>query len=215
MIYEERKQLVIKVEDWYGLHKPYTIKLDPGCTCLVGPNGAGKTTLIHQLSDHFKKDPNVVVISHDNYHEGGSSHVSKLFWEHRFEEGAAAFGASEGQKITLSFGDFASFIGSTIRSNRKKDCIFLILLDAIDSGLSIDNMEEIKSLFDLICQDAGKLRTYIVYAANSYGMVEDAWCVDVQTGKGRRFTSYKDYAAFILEYSKTHKPPTPPNKKRS
>lgn len=207
-------QLVMKVEDWYGLHRPYTLSLDPGCTCLVGPNGAGKTTLLRQLEEHFKKDPNVVVVSHDNYHDGGSTHVSKLLYQKRFEEGAFAFGASEGQKIALSFGDFASVIGSKIRANRHKDCSFLILLDAIDSGLSIDNMEEIKSLFELICQDAGYDRTYIVFAANSYGMVEDAYCVDVQTGKGKRFRSYKDYAKFILEYSKTHKPPVPANKKK-
>lgn len=214
MIYEERKQLVMKVEDWYGLHKPYTLHLDPGYTCLVGPNGAGKTTLIKQLEQYFQKDPNVVVISHDNYHEGGSSHISKLCFQQRFEEVASTFGASEGQQITLSFGEFASEIGSTVRQNRSRDCSFLILLDAVDSGLSIDNVVEFLDLFNLICQDAGMDRTYIVCTANSYEMVRRAWCVDVRTGKGMRFSSYEAYAQFILDYHKKHELPTPANKKK-
>lgn len=207
-------QISMKVEDWYGLHKPYTLTLDPGYTCLVGPNGAGKSTLIKQLEEHFNRDKNVVVIKHNNYVDGGSSHVSKLFWQRRFEEGASAFGASEGQKISLSFSDFASHIGTTVRANRSRDCSFLVLVDAVDSGLSIDNMVDFRDLFELVCQDAGAERTYIVCSANTYGMTKNACCVDVRTGKKISFKSYEDYADFIIDYNKKHKLPTPKNQKK-
>ena len=79
-----------------------------------------------------------------------------------------------------------------------------ILLDAMDSGFSIDNVIEMKDLFQLVLNDAKQMgiELYIVISSNEYELVDGAECLDVTSGKYMQFKSYSEYKEFILETRK-------------
>ena len=76
-----------------------------------------------------------------------------------------------------------------------------ILLDAVDSGYSIDNVIELKELFNLILYDSHKLgyEVYIVVSANEYELAADMNCLDVAEGKYVTFDEYDNFKKFILK----------------
>ena len=75
-----------------------------------------------------------------------------------------------------------------------------ILLDAIDSGLSVDNIVDIKEyLFKTILEDAGDTTVRILVSANEYEICRNEQCMDVHTGKYRTFKGYESYRKFILK----------------
>lgn len=75
-----------------------------------------------------------------------------------------------------------------------------ILLDAMDSGYSIDNVIEMKDFFDLVIKDAKEfgIELYIVISSNEYELAHESKCFDVMEGKYIQFASYEDYKKFIL-----------------
>jgi hypothetical protein len=80
-----------------------------------------------------------------------------------------------------------------------------ILLDAIDSGFSIDNIVSLKEdLFKLIFEDARArgIELYIIASANEYELAKGENCLDVISGKYITFKDYEDYYNFILDSRK-------------
>ena len=78
---------------------------------------------------------------------------------------------------------------------------YWILLDAIDSGLSIDNVIDIKKyLFDTIVEDAKKndFTVFIVVSANEYEMCVGEKCFNIQDGKYEDISSYEDFKSVVL-----------------
>lgn len=78
---------------------------------------------------------------------------------------------------------------------------YWILLDAIDSGLSIDNVIDVKKyLFDTIVEDAKKnnFTVFIVVSANEYEMCVGEKCFNVQDGKYEDISSYEDFKSVVL-----------------
>lgn len=79
-----------------------------------------------------------------------------------------------------------------------------ILLDAVDSGYSVDNVIELKGLFKLIQKDAnasGK-HVFIVVSANEYELARKEKCFDVHNGSYIEFSDYEDYRNFIIDSRK-------------
>ena len=75
-----------------------------------------------------------------------------------------------------------------------------ILLDAIDSGLSIDNIVDVKEyLFKTILENNFGKEIYILVVANEYEMARGEDCFDVHNGKYVKFTDYEDYRNFVLK----------------
>ena len=75
------------------------------------------------------------------------------------------------------------------------------MLDAIDSGMSVDNIVEIVSVFNMILEDAKSMgkEVYIIISANEFELCRNSPCFDVHAGKYRTFTDYEDYRKFILK----------------
>ena len=92
--------------------------------------------------------------------------------------------------------EFAINLGNFIRKNKDEEYIF-VLIDAIDSGLSIDNIEEVKNLLNIVKNDCGD-NLYIVVSANNYSLVEGEKCIDVKNNKEIMFSDYLEYKKFIL-----------------
>lgn len=86
-----------------------------------------------------------------------------------------------------------------------KSKIRILLLDAVDSGYSIDNIIELKEkLFSALFEDAKKqnLQLFIIMSANSYELARNEQCFDIANGKYLTFKDYEDYRKYILETRK-------------
>lgn len=81
-----------------------------------------------------------------------------------------------------------------------------ILLDAVDSGLSIDNIVDLKEgLFKTIIENEKNKEIYIIVSANEYEMANGEQCFDVYHGEYITFKDYEEYRNMILESKKWKK----------
>lgn len=73
-------------------------------------------------------------------------------------------------------------------------------MDAVDSGYSVDNIEDVKNFIHLILKDyENNNDIYFIISANEYEMARNEQCLDVLRGKYRTFKSYEAYRNFILK----------------
>lgn len=209
-------------DERYELYKKETITINPGITVLVGCNGTGKTTLIHQIQSQLKKE-DIPCISFDNLCDGWSKAISNAAFFEDFHFVATAVCSSEGENIVMNIGNLAIRLGNFIktgkdngRENRLQEAFERllkdditeekeipnerwILLDAIDSGLSIDNIVDVKEyLLKAILEDYKDGDVYIIVSANEYEMARGEQCFDVHNGEYVIFADYEEYRDFIL-----------------
>lgn len=208
----------------YDLYKKRSITINEGVTVLVGCNGSGKTTLLHQIKDQLKRD-GIPVLSFDNLHEGGSRAISSAGFYGDFGYMSAAMSSSEGENIVLNISKLASTLRPFIQTGEsqidrdrftrgfakalwgeeteeKKEVPNerWILLDAVDSGLSVDNVVDLKGyLFKTILEDDFEGSVYIVVSANEYELCRGENCFDVYNGKYVKFSNYERFRNFILK----------------
>ena len=217
----------VLIRDYYEegvyLYKKKTVTLNPGVTVLVGCNGIGKTTFLHQIKNKLKK-LEVPYIEYDNLHDGGSNAVSKAGFYEDFSFMGTALCSSEGENILMNITKLASELGKFVKTGETKenpisrafralngenieDKSLLserwILLDATDSGLSVDNIIDIKEqLFNTILKYNYGNEIYIIVSANEYEMANGEQCFDVYNGKYITFKNYEEYRNMILESRK-------------
>ena len=201
------------------------VEFKPGLTVLVGCNGSGKSTMLKNIKDelHKKKIP---MFFYNNEHDGGSNSIGESIFLGNVSFAATAWTSSEGENISLNLSKIASKWRNFILTGEVNDwstkftkslrtaCEIddkkttskkrFILLDAMDSGYSIDNVIEMKSLFDLVLEDSEKMgmETYIIISSNEYELACDTDCFDVTEGKYINFSSYEDFKKFILHTRK-------------
>ena len=94
--------------------------------------------------------------------------------------------SSEGEELAMNIGIMAARIGHAVRNNADKKKI-LVFFDAIDSGASIDRIQEFKDLLTLIVNDAGEDNIRIIIAANSF-----------ELARGRRLYESSDWKAYPI-----------------
>lgn len=214
-------------DESYDLYKKKSITINDGITVLVGCNGSGKTTLLHQIKEQLKKE-NIPVLSFDNLHEGGSTAISAAGFYGDLGFMGAAMTSSEGENIVLNISKLASTLRSFIKTGKtqtENDELVKafakafwgdkaeekqesnerwLLLDAIDSGLSVDNVVDLKEcLFKTILKDAEDTNVFIIVSGNGYEMVREENCFDVYNGEYIKFSNYEEYRNFILDSRKT------------
>ena len=205
-------------DEGFNISNRRQIEFQEGVTVLVGCNGFGKTTTLRNLKEQLRKQ-NIVYYYYDNLHDGGSTSMSSAIYHGDFGFASASMSSSEGENISLNIGNIAASLGKYIRTGEdqqqnpfasiladkeKKKFVTnkrFILLDAIDSGYSIDNVIELKDLFNIILEESNKLEleTYIIVSANEYELADGEPCLDVSTGKYITFDDYDDYKRFILK----------------
>lgn len=183
------------------------VTFEPGLTVLVGCNGAGKSTMLSNLKEELEKNK-IPVFFYDNEEE-----------KHNSIGVAAQMCSSEGENISLNLrkivknwrtfitagkiDDEASRFMRLFADKEEEDVTSnerWILLDAMDSGFSIDNVIGMKNLFSFVLDDAKKLGKdmYIIISSNEYELVDESNCMDVMEGNYRQFSDYNDYKKFIL-----------------
>lgn len=179
------------------LYAKGTIEIKPGLTVLVGCNGAGKTTLLKQIESRLKKEK-IPYVSFDNLHDGGSNARSEAAFMNDFEFVANSMCSSEGENIALNVGRFAYKIGALLKKCEGNEA--WILMDAIDSGLSVDAVVDMKKgLFETILEHYSDKELYIVVSANEYELARGEKCFDVVNCKYVKIKDYEDYRNIILQ----------------
>lgn len=188
--------------DNVNIYKQSKIIIRPGVTILVGCNGMGKTTLLNMIQEKLEKE-NLPVILFNNNIEGGNAAMQKALLNANINFLMNLVTSSEGEQIHLNIAAMAEKIGKFVRNNEQAKELW-ILFDAVDSGMSIDNVVEIKELlFKTILNDCKDKRdVYIICSANTYELCNEENCFDVLAGEYLRFNSYEDYRNFILNSRK-------------
>lgn len=222
----------MKIKTWrdpyeYGFSttKPTEIELNPGLTVLVGCNGAGKTTLLQNIKEEMKKQ-NIPCHLYNNLTEGGSLSISAAISSGQIALGANLWTASEGEAIKINLnmlstkfdrfledGFFdtqknriAEIFRKTDEEKPKLNNKRVLLFDAVDSGLSVDSIVELKLVFDMVIKKAKELNIelYLIISANEYELARHSECFDVNMGTYITFKDYEDYRQFIIK-SRTRK----------
>ena len=198
------------VENNYSESKKKAVFISPNTiTIVVGRNGYGKTSFIKGLRNYAKIHNHALVEWSDNEH-GRNSGMSSMLWNGNLLGVASMAFHSEGEAMLASFGQmFISKAGRTVRkleeSKPKSKKIFL-LIDQIDSGLDIYQIDYIKSVLrDTIIPDIKKngFDAYVVLSANSYELANGEDCIDPVTRSHMRFDTYDEYVDYITnQYSK-------------
>lgn len=198
------------INNYYGfpLYKKDTLTVQQGLTILVGCNGIGKTTLLHQIKKYLETRK-IPVIHFNNLKQGGQYAISQKAFENDFAFVATAYESSEGEEIFLNIGNFAKKIGLFVKKCvGKKEKTLFILADAIDSGLSVDNVVNVKKyLFDTILEDCKKknIDVYIIVSSNEYELARNEKCLDVYNCEYISFNNYEQYREFIINSCKLKK----------
>ena len=190
-----------------GKGKSFTVEFNPGYTCIVGPNGTGKTTMIKQIEFFCKQNSEEYnVVKFDNVKEGGSHRFQEFLYTGKTDMIATISFSSEGEGIIINLGDFATKCGQATREcilNNKK---LVILVDGVDSGTSIDKIEDFKENFCNFITNhcAGQnIEVYIIATANNYAMVSNGVdCVSAINGTHKIFKTYKSFESFVMKYKK-------------
>lgn len=195
------------IRDWYEendkLYTKSSVTLKEGVTILCGCNGCGKTTLIQQLIEHCKQK-HLPYLYFDNLKDGGSTGREESLFQNNLQMLATAMCSSEGENINLNLSRFAGKMGNFVRKHQDADEVFFFL-DAIDSGLSIDNVIDIKQyLFQSVLEDfenRGK-SVYIIVSANEYELARNENCLDTLNLKYVTFPDYDAFRNYIIETRK-------------
>lgn len=213
-------------DEGFSTCRPKQIVIRSGMTVLVGCNGAGKTTLLHNIQSELKKE-NIPCHLFDNLHDGGTDSRSMAAFEENWSFFATSMASSEGENINMNLNNLASKLKEFMMTGRIADKLTRmgdafarcsgvkeyevpetkerwLLLDAIDSGFSIDNVIETKEFFEMVISDFADhgYELYIVASANEFELAYNAPCMDVTNGKYLEFDTYDKFKKFIIESRK-------------
>lgn len=182
----------IEIDDWFNIWEgSHNIKLaNDKLNILVGANGTGKTTTLRQLAEKEKE-----AITFENETDGGDAEAHRRLNKGTTAQVASFMTASEGQRVLQSFGSIVKDIGKKVSEGKD----FYVLLDGVDSGMSVDNIRYLKNFLHRVISDCQNrnITACFVISSNSYEFTKGEHCINVKTGGIVAFKNYEDYAEFI------------------
>lgn len=187
--YYEKGQMIFKKK---------TCTLESGITVLVGCNGSGKSTLLKQIAFALKKD-GIPYVFHDANKDDSHAGMNEALFRNDFSFVAALMTSSEGENIRNMMAGVAKEMGRLTVQNPDANELWF-LFDALDSGLSIDAIAEMKTdFFQFVIEQNPDKDVYIIVSANGYEFANGERCYDVANCKEVTFKDYNDYRKFILK----------------
>lgn len=191
----------VKVYDEYNLFRKHTFEFNPGVTVLIGRNGSGKSTLINEIYNSLKEDGEFVYRYRNEDYEGKTK--SDYIYSGKFDMLARSMSNSEGQEIMFNLENHIGRVGNFVKKSELKGAkeVF-VLFDGLDSGLSIDGIDELIELFyRTMIKDSmnNGIDMYIIVSANTYEFVRYQDCIFVSNASHVKFDNYEKYRRFILD----------------
>ena len=186
-------------EEKLQVYKKATHSFKPGVTVLVGCNGSGKSTLLQTVQDILNEE-RISVYEYNNLSSGGSNARERALFYGRLNLLVEQMTSSEGENIIINIGTMAQKLGNFVTKQIKKEKKEIwILLDAIDSGLSIDYIEEVKDFIHntLIKSMPNDLDCYILISSNNYELCVGEQCYNSQECKYIEIDSYENFRKVV------------------
>lgn len=191
-------KLIKNPNDCGNLYYRNIATLEPGVTVLIGCNGCGKTTMLQQIKNQLEREE-IPYVYYDNLIDGGSRAREKAGFYGDVEFLTQSLCSSEGENIVLNIHNVAREMGSLVRNNSESNELWF-LFDALDSGLSVDNIVDIKKyLFKTVFEHSPTKDIYIVLSANEFELARGEKCFDTYLCKYIEIKSYDEYREFILK----------------
>lgn len=184
------------------MYEKSSVEIKLGLTILVGCNGAGKTTLIQQLKEKCKEF-DIPNLSYDQRGLQSSDMLmdKMLNFDNDISGLVNMYASSEGQRIRESIYYFGRDYQKFLKTVKKHQKHLFFFFDALDSGLSVDNIIEFKH--DCVepiietCNRANK-EVYILVPCNEYEMARGENCLILPDLTYREIKNYDDYRKIIL-----------------
>ena len=196
------------IKDYYDdikLYEKSSIDIQPGITVLVGCNGSGKSTLIRQIKNSCDILKIPCLEFDQTSMESPSILMEKMILKGKMDEVARLFASSEGMRIKESVYQFGiQYLKFTEKIKKNQKHLFFFF-DAVDSGLSIDNVLEIKSeVFESIIKNCNEYNkeAYIIVSANEYEMCRNENCLVLPDLKYKEIKTYDSYRKIIIRSRK-------------
>lgn len=193
--------------DYYNenefLYEKSRVDFLPGLTILVGCNGSGKSTMLIQIKNQCDKR-HIPVLYFNNFKEGGSNSLGREAFFGNMDFLCEGLISSEGEIINMNLGKFASKMGGFVAGHQDSNQL-VFLMDSIDSGLSVDNIIDLKKqLFKTVIEDCKSkgVEVYIIVAANEYELANGEQCLDVVNCKYVDIKTYEDFKNVVIESRK-------------
>ena len=189
------------IRDYYHkgdyIYQHSTAKFNPGITVLIGCNGSGKTSLINQLREKLISN-HIPYTNYNNYIDGGFQAITNSLFNGDMNSFLPASVSSEGENISQNVAKVFKDIGSMIRTYKNADEMW-ILLDGVDSGLSIDLIDDFVKGLNFVLKDNRDKDIYVIVSANQYELTINNPCFSVMDMKYIDINSYDDFKKIILE----------------
>lgn len=163
---------------------------------LAGANGSGKSTLLDRIKKeeiYIDKDEEYEVISYINSENNKRyEEINEKEYTKGIVDKWNANNLSEGQSIIYSTLEFFEEL------KRRKKGNYVVLLDEIDSGLSVDNINMLCHLITDLIVERKDMQFFI--AINNYHWVHVfKRVINMYNGQQRDINSYTEYWDFIRE----------------
>ena len=202
-----------------------SVEIPEGLTVITGCNGSGKSTLLYDIEEKFKGNDDWYIISYREKEDGRGNSMSSYIFSGDYQAVASVFSASEGEAVFRNYAnkvyhEIASFRDTKIISKHPEENALLrykyirmdkaknllVILDGIDSGVSLDMTIDIKNFLHTILEDLHtripEFPVYILVSSNSWEFCEGERCLDARSLKFKEFSSYEEYRKYILDSRK-------------
>lgn len=176
------------------------ITFKKGVTILIGCNGSGKTTLLHYLKyilHHYNP-----FVEYSDTKSGRSHSIAGTFNDSDMKNIFSFLTNSEGEHLINNAIGYMMDMKRFLSQYHDELKQFYLFLDGIDSGTDINTIDFVKDeIFpDLINVAEGYgIDLYIICTANNYELVRNMDCMEVYSGKYKRYDNYEDYRNYILK----------------
>ena len=178
-------------------------KITKPLTILLGPNGTGKSTSIRLMREELKHNKDVKVLNYSTSRDDIVATTGE--WNMSAERLFYAF-TSEGERMEASFFQWVS--ENLSKQDLKDKRAIYILIDELDSGLSVDKLSEhAYAIISLLTKLLSKKKAYVIVTGNSYELLDvfsnytnkDVFWVP--TGQRVSIRTYSEFKKKYLSYS--------------
>lgn len=173
------------------LFKKDLIEINPGVTVFTGCNGSGKSTLIQIIKNRLESSEFPFMYYNCSEQQQGEAVLSSI-------------SSSQGEYAYFRFSSIIQFMKPFFEMETNHSSRW-VLIDGIDSYLSVDRIAQIRKCFDFLVHEAKRtgVELFIIVASNSFEMCKGSNCFSVIDGEYRDkpYDTYEGWHEDIMDSS--------------